>query len=123
MSGSKPTSRTRAFAATVPSLGLSSRPHATVPPCAAATRTVDKSTSEHSRNQSPLNSLHVLGVSAEVSCQELFLIKQTPKQKRHRRHDRQQSPVRSERERHPEKIQRSPRIHRMPHPRIWPCRD
>src|SRR5215813_13635323 len=57
------------------------------------------------RNKTTTNLLRVLRVSRQIPREDPFFVEQPPAQERHHRGDRNEAPIRAERERRPEDIE------------------
>src|SRR5262249_57155745 len=67
--------------------------------------------------------LPVLRVSGQIPGEDSFFVEKPPEQERHHRRDRKETPVRAERQRRPEDVERSAGVHRMPDDGVRPGRD
>src|SRR5215469_9001039 len=75
------------------------------------------------RHKTMLDFLLVLPITRQMICKEPFFIKEPPYQERHHAHKYKEPPVRAERKRRANEIQRCTCIHGMAHQGIGPGRD
>src|SRR5262245_28076030 len=66
------------------------------------------------RDKAMTNPLPVFRVSRQIPGEDSFFVEEPPEQERHHRGDRKETPVRAERQRRPEDVERSAGVHRMP---------
>src|SRR5262245_50555370 len=69
------------------------------------------------------DTLPVFRVAGQIPRQDSLLVEEPPEQEWRHRGEREEAPVRAERERSAEHIERSARVHRMAHDGVRTCRD
>src|SRR5215510_4847604 len=70
-------------------------------------------------NKTISHPLHVLGIPWQILAEKDFLIKDTPNEYREERHDEDNTPPRTKRERHRREQKQCTRVHRVPDVCIW----
>src|SRR4029434_135588 len=75
------------------------------------------------RHEAMTYTLSVFRIARQIPRQDSLLVEEPPEQKRRHRGEREEAPVRAERKRCSERVERSARVHRMAHDSVRSCRD